>query len=86
MLLVGHEPNSLTNFAEYIFYRTGGSIGAVSTLIRQGANLAIKEGEEEISKKLLDRILLDEGSEDFYSRYLARKRRPSHKKKEKPEK
>ena len=36
MCLVKHEPGSLVGLGEYIFYRTGGSVGAVSTLVRQG--------------------------------------------------
>ena len=72
--LVDHKPGALAGLAEYIFHRTGGSIGGVSTLIRQGANLAIKEKKEKLSKTLLNRIKLDEGSEDFYARYRASKR------------
>ena len=86
LCLVKQKPDSLANLAEYIFHRTGGSIGAVSTLIRQGANLAIKEGAEEISEKLLDRVLLDEGSEEFYRQYLARNRKSQHREKKKPAK
>ena len=72
--LVDHKPGALAGLAEYIFHRTGGSIGGVSTLIRQSANLAIKERKEKLSKTLLNRIELDEGSEDFYARYRASKR------------
>ena len=73
--LVKHEPGSLVGFGEYIFYRTGGSIGAVSILIRQGANLAIKDGEEKLTKTLLNRVMLDKGSEEYHKKYLARQRK-----------
>ena len=74
MCLVKHEPGSLVGLGEYIFYRTGGSVGAVSTLVRQGANLAIKEGGEKFTKTLLNKVRLDKGSEEYHKEYLARQR------------
>ena len=51
-----HEPGSLTRSARYLHRRTGGMIGSLSHLVRAAAQLAILEGEEAITRKLLDTI------------------------------
>lgn len=54
-------------FGDYIHDRTNGFIGAISNLLRTAANLAIDNGTERITKSLLDRVQLDEASENHRS-------------------
>lgn len=58
-----HEPGSLTRSARYLHRRTGGMIGSLSHLVRAAAQLAIIEGEEAITRKLLDTIPVDHAAE-----------------------
>ena len=58
-----HEPGSLTRSARYLHLRTGGMIGSLSHLVRAAAQLAILEGEEAITRKLLDTIPVDHAAE-----------------------
>lgn len=52
-----------TNLSEYLFKRTKGVVGSLSNLLRRGAALAIEDGTEKITKKLLSRIKLDDAAE-----------------------
>lgn len=54
-----HKPNTLTRNAKYLHQRTGGMIGSLSHLIRASAQMAIMEGEEAITRKLMDTIPVD---------------------------
>jgi hypothetical protein len=45
--------------AEYLYDRSGGMIGSLSQLVRGAAILAIEDGNEQISKKLLERVPVD---------------------------
>ena len=58
-----HEPGTLTRSARYLHRRTGGMIGSLSHLVRAAAQLAILEGEEAITRKLLDTIPVDHAAE-----------------------
>jgi hypothetical protein len=58
-----HEPGSLTRSARYLHRRTGGMIGSLSHIVRAAAQLAIVEGEEAITRKLLDTIPVDHAAE-----------------------
>lgn len=58
-----HEPGSLTRSARYLHHRTGGMIGSLSHLVRAAAQLAILEGGEAITRKLLDTIPVDHAAE-----------------------
>jgi len=58
-----HEPGTLTRHARYLHRRTGGMIGSLSHLIRAAAQLAILEGEESITRKLMDTIPVDHAAE-----------------------
>ncbi|MDX5962013.1 ATP-binding protein [Rhodococcus opacus] len=58
-----HEPGTLTRHARYLHRRTGGMIGSLSHLVRAAAQLAILEGEEAITRKLLDSIPVDHAAE-----------------------
>jgi AAA domain len=58
-----HQPGSLTRQARYLHRRTGGMIGSLSHLVRAAAQLAILEGGEVITRKLMDTIPVDHAAE-----------------------
>jgi hypothetical protein len=58
-----HEPGTLTRQARYLHRRTGGMIGSLSHLVRAAAQLAILEGDEAITRKLMDTIPVDHAAE-----------------------
>jgi AAA domain len=58
-----HPPGSLTRQARYLHRRTGGMIGSLSHLVRAAAQLAILEGDEAITRKLMDTIPVDYAAE-----------------------
>jgi hypothetical protein len=58
-----HEPGTLTRSARYLHRRTGGMIGSLSHLVRAAAQMAILEGDEAITRKLLDTIPVDHAAE-----------------------
>lgn len=58
-----HQPGSLARQARYLHYRTGGMIGSLSHLVRAAAQLAILEGGEAITRKLMDTIPVDHAAE-----------------------
>ena len=62
-LLLRHEPNDLVKLVPYIMNRTSGYMGAIATLIKHGAAIAIQTGEEKYTKSLLDQVSLDNASE-----------------------
>ena len=57
------RPGMLTGLAGYLFERTSGHIGSFITLITRGCVKAIRSGEEELTAALLDRVRIDEASE-----------------------
>lgn len=63
LLLVLQKKKGILALADYIHDRTDGYIGAISNLLRQGANLAIRTGDECLSEEILDRIRLDHAAE-----------------------
>ena len=63
VLLKARPGDVCCDLAEYIHVRTGGKIGAVSQLLREGAVAAIEDGKERITDVLLDEIVLDDHSE-----------------------
>jgi hypothetical protein len=58
-----HEPGTLTRHARYLHRRTGGMIGSLFHLVRAAALLAILEGDEAITRKLMDPIPVDHAAE-----------------------
>jgi Bacterial TniB protein len=54
-----HRIGSLVRLDEYLYHRSGGMIGSLSQLVRGAAILAIEDGSEQISKKLLERVPVD---------------------------
>ncbi|MFD7957243.1 TniB family NTP-binding protein [Streptomyces ardesiacus] len=77
--LHSHRTGSLPRLAPYLHERTAGRIGSLARLIRQAAIEAILDGQERITKTLLDSIALDHLAEEHYRpRTPARRRtRPS---------
>jgi hypothetical protein len=59
---------ALVALADYLFDRSGGFIGSVVELIRQGAALAIEEGSEKWSEALFDEIDADHASEEEFAK------------------
>ena len=67
LLLFDHQPGALvTETGAYIWSRTAGYIGPISTLIREGAAVAIQERTERITEKILANIKLDFESEQHF--------------------
>jgi len=54
-----HRIGSLVRLDEYLYHRSAGMIGSLSQLVRGAAILAIEDGSEQISKKLLERVPVD---------------------------
>ena len=69
--LAEHEAGSLAQYSDYLFVRTGGSIGSLSRLLTRAAIRAINDPNmpELISVELMDAIVLDKAAEDFYARH-----------------
>ena len=55
----------LENLSDYIHDRTGGFMGAISNLVREGANVAIQNGSEKLTRATLEEVNLDFASEAF---------------------
>lgn len=69
VLLQRHE-GMCTNIAQYLYERTSGYVGSLSTLLRVGAAKAIENGQERITRKLLNTIKLDYAAETEYAEHL----------------
>jgi len=54
-----HRSSSLVKLDEYLYRRSGGMIGSLSQLVRGAAIVAIEDGSEQITKKLLDSVPVD---------------------------
>jgi AAA domain len=54
-----HKPGALQRNARYMHGRTGGMIGTLSHLVRASAQVAILEGQEAITRKLMEAIPVD---------------------------
>lgn len=68
LVLLKAKEGMCTNLAEYLYKRTNGVVGSLSNLIRQGANSAIEDGTEKITKKLLDGIEIDAAAQNVVHR------------------
>ncbi|MFS0755129.1 TniB family NTP-binding protein [Noviherbaspirillum sp. 1P10PC] len=75
LLLLLQPEKSILTLADYIHDRTDGYIGAISNLMREGANSAIQAGDERLSEKVLNRIRLDHAAEQH--RRIVRPARPA---------
>jgi hypothetical protein len=58
-----HEPGTLPAQAKYLHQRTGGMIGSLTHLIRGAAIRAILDGQEAITRPLLDTARIDHAAE-----------------------
>jgi len=58
-----HQPGSLVGQAKYLHQRTGGLISSLSHIIRAAAIYAIVEGSEQITRDLLDVVVVDHATE-----------------------
>jgi hypothetical protein len=71
LVLSRSRPGMLTSLAGYLFERTSGHIGSFVTLITRGCYKAITSGEEALTRDLLDKIRIDEASEQARSQLAA---------------
>lgn len=55
--LFNHEPKSLLGLSDYLYERTDGLTGSVMPLLRKAANRAITDGDEAITRNVVERIL-----------------------------
>jgi hypothetical protein len=58
-----HQPGTLPGLGKYLHHRTGGMIGSLSHLVRAAALVAILNGTEQITRKLLDEIPVDHAAQ-----------------------
>lgn len=61
--LHNHEPGSLVSHARYLHQRTGGLISSLSHIIRASAICAIADRTEQITRDLMDAIVVDHATE-----------------------
>jgi len=66
-----HEPGSLVREARYLHLRTGGVIGSLAHLIRSAAIRSILDESEQITRELMDTVLID------YAAHIAAQRSAS---------
>ncbi|MEV6588432.1 hypothetical protein [Streptomyces acidicola] len=64
LVLADKHPGMLADdLSDYLFARSTGHIGSLMTLINRGCQRAIRNGEERLSRSLLDEVKNDEASE-----------------------
>lgn len=73
LALMNQQPGTLANLSDFIHDRTGGFMGAISQLIREGANLAIKDESEKLSWNILNKVKLAYASEAHQDTTTSRK-------------
>jgi hypothetical protein len=54
-----HEPGTLVREAKYLHQRTGGMIGSLAHLIRGSAIRAMLDRSEQVTRRLMDDVLID---------------------------
>lgn len=62
LCLARHAPGDLDQEDRYLWERTGGSIGALRTLLADAAWAAIENGSEKVTRRTLQGIVLDQAS------------------------
>lgn len=67
LVLLKARPGDLSALADYVHDRTDGYMGPITTLVRDGAAVAIDKGQERLSKEVLDQVLLDYASQKHFS-------------------
>jgi len=68
LLLIDAEPRDHRALSHYILKRTNGITGAVMQLLRNGAELAIRSGEEKLTRPVLDQVDLSYFAEIYAGR------------------
>ncbi|MFC1442814.1 ATP-binding protein [Streptacidiphilus sp. N1-10] len=71
LVLARMQPETLTSIADYLFERTTGHIGSLMTLVVRGCYEAIVAGDEQLTVPLLEKIKIDEASEQSRKRTAA---------------
>lgn len=63
LVLARARPGMLDGISDYLFERSSGHIGSFFSLISRGCYRAIRTGEEELTRDLLDGVRIDEAAE-----------------------
>lgn len=74
LFLTRHEAGSLAPQMQYLFDRTGGSIGSLGNLLTGSAIAAIESGRECVDLNLMSTMRLDYAAEQHYLKTLTEKR------------
>ena len=74
LALMKQDLGSLAAMSDFIHDRTGGFMGAISNLVREGANIAIDDGSEHLSRSLLGKVKLAYASEAHQKTTLSQKK------------
>lgn len=61
--LTRHQTGTLESVSDYLYDRTGGSIGSLRLLVSKAAQLAMADGSERIDRNTLDRVKIDMNAE-----------------------
>jgi Bacterial TniB protein len=72
LALLRHRPGTLTRYYRYLYDRADGSICGLADLIRESAVEAVMTGQEAITKRLMDTIVISKHAEAAYQRRLKR--------------
>jgi len=73
LVLLRHRPGTLTRHYRYLHDRTDGSICGLADLVREAATEAVMNGDEAITKRLMDTIVISKHAEAAYQRRLQRR-------------
>ena len=75
VVLMNARSRGILRLGAYLYERSGGFIGSVVELVRQGAALAIENGSEQLTEALLDEIDSDYASEQEFQKRKPHARR-----------
>lgn len=73
LALMNQPLGSLVLMSDFIHDRTAGFMGAISNLIREGANVAIEDGKEQLTRSVLEKVKLAFASEAHQNSTTSRK-------------
>jgi hypothetical protein len=71
IVLARARPGMLVAISDYLFERTSGHIGSLFSLLSRGCYRAIRTGEEDLTRDLLDVVRIDEASEKARREFAA---------------
>lgn len=69
LVLYRHQPGILAGLWKYLHRRTGGNISSLAELVREAAADAMLTGTEQIDRKLLDSIVINEHAQSTYETF-----------------